>query len=129
MAATRDFYRVIGVRRSASTAEIKAAFRKKAQLYHPDHNPGKEDWANKRLQAIVEAYEVLCDPARRRLLDRQLAMKRQITVRRDVQEQSGRRSKSQNQIIVDIMRHRATPVWARTVAFAYMFLQYYSRER
>jgi DnaJ-class molecular chaperone len=129
MANVRDLYRVLGVRRSATVAEIKAAFRKKAQLYHPDHNPGKVEWANKRLAGIVEAYEVLCDPAKRRQLDRQLALKRQTAVRRDAGLQSEGGTRSQNQIIVDIMRHRATPGWARTVAFAYIFLQYYSKER
>jgi len=128
LANIRDFYRVLGVRRRATTTEIKAAFRKKAQQYHPDHNPGKEEWANKRLKAIVEAYELLCDPAQRRLLDRQLALKRQLTVRSDIREQAARHPKTQTQVMVEIMRHQATPGWARTVAFAYVFFQYYSRE-
>lgn len=125
MAAIRDYYRVLGVRRSATPAEIKAAFRRKAQLLHPDHNPGREEWANRRLVAVVEAYEVLCNPEARAALDRELRLSRR--------KASGdtRLSKpddiNTNRIIVDIMRHRATPSWARSLAFAYVFMKYYTK--
>ena len=82
MATRRDYYQILTVRRDAtSTAQIKAAFRKKAMRYHPDHNPGKEAWANKKLQGIIEAYECLSDPARRRLYDRRLAQSADTSVR------------------------------------------------
>jgi DnaJ-class molecular chaperone len=124
VAANRDYYRILSVRGDATTTQIKAAFRKKAMRYHPDHNPGKEAWANKKLQGIIEAYEVLSNPARRRLYDRQLVMTEGISVRMEPR----RRTKSTKQHMVDIMRHQSAPVWARTVAFAYVFFDYFSKE-
>jgi molecular chaperone DnaJ len=64
MATTeRDFYDVLGVERGASDAEIKRAYRKLAQQWHPDVNadPGAHD----RFTEINEAYQVLSDPDRR----------------------------------------------------------------
>jgi DnaJ-class molecular chaperone len=124
MAASRDYYRILTVRRDATTQQIKAAFRKKAMRYHPDHNPGKEAWANKKLQGIIEAYEVLIDPTRRKLYNRRLAQAEETSVRM----QAPRRTNSTRQYMVNIMRHRATPSWARTVAFAYVFFDYFSKE-
>jgi len=112
------------VRRDASTPQIKAAFRKKAMRYHPDHNPGKEAWANKKLKGIIEAYEVLSDPARRKLYDRRLAQAEETSVRMEMH----RRPKSTRQYMVNIMRHQAVPGWARTAAFAYVFFDYFSKE-
>jgi DnaJ-class molecular chaperone len=124
VAASRDYYRVLTLRRDASAQQVKAAFRRKAMRYHPDHNPGKEAWAHKKLKDIIEAYEVLSDPGRRRLYDRKLAEAEEIAVRMETPP----RTKSVNQYMVDIMRHRATPSWARTVAFAFVFFDYYSKE-
>jgi molecular chaperone DnaJ len=67
MAAERDFYEVLGVERTANDAEIKRAFRKLAQQWHPDVN--KEPAAQDRFKEVNEAYQVLSDPQRRQTYD------------------------------------------------------------
>jgi len=67
MATERDFYTVLGVERSASDAEIKRAFRRLAQQWHPDVNT--DDGAAERFKEINEAYQVLSDPQRRQTYD------------------------------------------------------------
>ena len=62
-------YELLGVRQDAAPAEIKKAFRKKVKLYHPDHTPGVD---GSRFQAIVEAWDILSDPIKRRIYDREL---------------------------------------------------------
>ncbi len=68
-ATTRDYYEVLGVSRSASAEEIKRAYRKLAQKYHPDKNLGNSE-AEDRFKEVAEAYAVLSDPERRERYDR-----------------------------------------------------------
>ncbi len=68
MATTeRDLYEVLGVERGASDAEIKRAFRKLAQQWHPDVNTDPE--APGRFTQASEAYQILSDPERRKRYD------------------------------------------------------------
>jgi len=68
MAPKRDYYKVLGVERDASTEEIKKAFRKLAFQHHPDHN--RKDGAEEKFKEVNEAYQVLCDPQKRANYDR-----------------------------------------------------------
>lgn len=64
----RDFYDVLGVPRSATPEEIKAAYRKLALKYHPDRNPGNQE-AEEKFKEAAEAYEVLSDEKKRKAYD------------------------------------------------------------
>lgn len=64
----RDYYDVLGVARGASEKEIKRAYRRLARKHHPDVNPNNKA-AEARFKEVTEAYEVLCDPAKRQQYD------------------------------------------------------------
>src|SRR5690606_2663222 len=63
-----DYYKTLGVEKSATDNEIKKAYRKLARKYHPDLNPNDTD-AHKKFQQINEANEVLSDPEKRKKYD------------------------------------------------------------
>ena len=64
-----DYYKTLGVARSADAAEIKKAYRKLARKYHPDVNPGNEE-SEKKFKEIQEAYAVLSDQEKKKQYDR-----------------------------------------------------------
>ena len=64
----KDYYKVLGVERSASDADIKSAYRKLARKYHPDVNPNNKK-AEAQFKDVNEAYQVLGDAEKRRKYD------------------------------------------------------------
>lgn len=64
----KDYYKVLGVQRSASADEIRTAYRKLAMKYHPDHNQGDKQ-AEDRFKEANEAYQVLSDQQKRARYD------------------------------------------------------------
>src|SRR5438876_4841045 len=70
MAVTRrDYYEVLGVTKTASSEEIKRAYRRMAMKYHPDRNGDNKAEAEVKFKECAEAYEVLSDDNKRRRYD------------------------------------------------------------
>src|SRR2546423_14954445 len=67
--ATKDYYGVLGVKKNASSEEIRKAFRKLARKHHPDVNPGDKQ-AEERFKELSEANDVLSDPKKRKIYDK-----------------------------------------------------------
>jgi molecular chaperone DnaJ len=64
----KDYYEILGVKKSASAEEIRKAFRKLARKYHPDVNPGDKS-AEEKFKSLSEANDVLSDPKKRKIYD------------------------------------------------------------
>lgn len=65
---TKDYYEILGIARTASDKDIKAAYRRLARKYHPDLNPGDKA-AEGKFKELAEAFAVLSDPAKRAKYD------------------------------------------------------------
>src|ERR1700688_3873847 len=64
----KDYYAILGVKKSASADDIRKAFRKLARKYHPDVNPGDKS-AEEKFKTLSEANDVLSDPKKRKIYD------------------------------------------------------------
>ena len=71
--AEKDYYALLGVKKDAPEADIKKAYRKLAQRYHPDANPGDAS-AEERFKEVSQAYEVLKDEKKRKQYDQMREM-------------------------------------------------------
>jgi molecular chaperone DnaJ len=68
MSEKRDYYEVLGVERTASTDEVRKAYKREALKHHPDRNPG-DATAEVKFKAVNEAYQVLSDDEKRQIYD------------------------------------------------------------
>src|ERR1039458_1245923 len=64
----KDYYGILGVKKTASAEDIRKAFRKLARKYHPDVNPGDKS-AEEKFKTLSEANDVLSDPKKRKIYD------------------------------------------------------------
>ena len=64
-----DYYKILGVKRTATKAEIKKAFKKLSLKYHPDKNKDNPKKAKEKFIKIANAYEVLSDDEKRKIYD------------------------------------------------------------
>lgn len=70
MTTKNDFYDILGINKSASAAEIKSAYRKKALEWHPDRHKGSDkEEAERKFKEINEAYQVLSDSSKKSAYD------------------------------------------------------------
>lgn len=65
----KDYYKILGVDKSANDEQLKKAYRKLALKWHPDRNPNNKEEAEKKFKEIGEAYDVLTDPKKRNIYD------------------------------------------------------------
>ena len=68
VADKKDYYALLGLKKTATADEVRKAFRKLARKYHPDVNPGDKK-AEERFKEISEANDVLSDPKKRKIYD------------------------------------------------------------
>ncbi|XP_005142296.2 dnaJ homolog subfamily B member 8 [Melopsittacus undulatus] len=64
-----DYYKVLGLKNSASQDDVKKSYHELARKWHPDKNPNNREEAEEKFKAVAEAYKVLSNPQKRSLYD------------------------------------------------------------
>jgi curved DNA-binding protein CbpA len=72
MQTATDYYAVLRLKPRASLDEVRRQYRRLAKIYHPDRNPGEEEWCAEQLSLVNDAYKFLSDPAKKAAYDRDL---------------------------------------------------------
>ena len=70
MSSNSDYYKILGISKDASEADIKKAYRKAALKYHPDKNTNNKEEAEKKFKMVGEAYQILSNPDERAAYDK-----------------------------------------------------------
>jgi curved DNA-binding protein CbpA len=109
----KTHYDVLGLKKKASDADIKNAFRKLAKEYHPDANPGDKE-AERRFKEIKEAYETLKDPEKRAAYDkinekmtRRQALEHAVNIALEIQQDPSNPDPDLMQRLDDVIRDYA----------------------
>ena len=79
----KDYYYILGLEETATSAEIKTAYRKLSMKFHPDKNEG-DDFFSRRFKDINEAYEILCDQHRRTSYDNSINLNKEKELKTNV---------------------------------------------
>lgn len=87
-----DHYSILGLTKTATTAEIKTAYRRLVKIYHPDKNPNNYD-AVEKFRKIQEAYETLMDPIKRSKYDGKISYNEYFSQQGKQQQQKSRTKK------------------------------------
>jgi len=87
-----DYYKILGVNKTATQDQIKSAYRKLARKHHPDLNPNDKE-AHKKFQQINEANEVLSDPEKRKKYDQYGSDWQHAEAYEKAQQEAGRSSR------------------------------------
>jgi len=118
-----NYYQVLGVSRDATDEEIKKAFRKLAMQYHPDHNPGREKWAEQKFKEINKAYEVLSVSKQRADYDKQLDSNTQVSYK------PYKPTRTASEDLVRVILAKDAPGWAKVLAGACLFFDIYLKAK
>lgn len=94
MALERDPYRIIGVPPISKESEIKRAYREKSKLYHPDLNPDVRLWADEKMKELVEAYNIISEPEKKKAYDMNIHLQYRKERKRKKKDKNAKKEKS-----------------------------------